>query len=136
MTNKVTRLISSPDRMDWYVNIYKVDRAYGGPEEGGWYYDVGELVESKCFDWADPSNREGKTHANAVAYSEQVEQELKETEKLPYNMGYGPHDGCDPDGNGDDDYLIPGGKWGEGSYKIEVSPKKGANYPTERPYWD
>lgn len=25
------------------VGIYLVDRAYGGPEEGGWYYDVGEL---------------------------------------------------------------------------------------------
>jgi hypothetical protein len=23
--------------------LYEVDRAYGGPEEGGWYYDCGEL---------------------------------------------------------------------------------------------
>ena len=134
--NKVKRSISSPERMNWYVNIYKVDRAYGGPEEGGWYYDVGELVESKCFNWVDPSNREGKTHANAVAYSEQVEKELMQSEQLEYAIGYGPHDGCDNDGNGNDDYLIPGGKWGEGSYKIEVSPKEGASYPTERPYWE
>jgi hypothetical protein len=134
--NKVTRLISSPDRMDWYVNIYKVDRAYGGPEEGGWYYDVGELVESKCFSWAGSDYHEGTSYDNAIDYSEQVEKELMQSEKLPYNMGYGPHDGCDNDGNGDDNYLIPGGNWGEGSYKIEVSPKKGANYPTERPYWD
>ena len=134
--NKVKRSISSPERMNWYVNIYKVDRAYGGPEEGGWYYDVGELVESKCFNWVDPSNREGKTHANAVAYSEQVEKELMQSEQLEYAIGYGPHDGCDNDGNGNDDYLMIGGKWGEGSYKIEVSPKEGASYPTERPYWE
>lgn len=25
------------------VAIYMVDRAYGGPEEGGWYYDCGTL---------------------------------------------------------------------------------------------
>jgi len=25
-----------------YVNAYRVSRAYGGPEEGGWWYDVGE----------------------------------------------------------------------------------------------
>jgi len=29
-----------------FVNIYLHDRAYGGPEEGGWWYDVGELLES------------------------------------------------------------------------------------------
>lgn len=30
-----------------YVNVYLVDRAYGGPEEGGWWYDYGEVVESR-----------------------------------------------------------------------------------------
>ena len=24
-----------------YVNVYLVDQAYGGPEEGGWWYDYG-----------------------------------------------------------------------------------------------
>jgi len=27
-----------------YVNVYIMDRAYGGPEEGGWYYDTWEIV--------------------------------------------------------------------------------------------
>ena len=26
------------------VAFYEIDRAYGGPEEGGWWYDTGELV--------------------------------------------------------------------------------------------
>jgi hypothetical protein len=30
-----------------FVNVYLADRAYGGPEEGGWWYDTGELVE--CY---------------------------------------------------------------------------------------
>jgi diacylglycerol kinase family enzyme len=24
-----------------YVNVYLVDQAYGGPEEGGWYFEYG-----------------------------------------------------------------------------------------------
>jgi hypothetical protein len=29
-----------------FVNVYSVTRRYGGPEEGGWYYDVGEVLAS------------------------------------------------------------------------------------------
>ena len=29
-----------------YVNAYEVYRAYGGPEEGGWWYDRGEAKAS------------------------------------------------------------------------------------------
>lgn len=32
-----------------YVNIYVCDRAYGGPEEGGWWYDCGgPLPQEDC----------------------------------------------------------------------------------------
>jgi len=30
-----------------FVNVYEVDRAYGGPEEGGWWYDTGRLITSR-----------------------------------------------------------------------------------------
>ena len=26
----------------WFVCLYLIDRAYGGPEEGGWYYECGQ----------------------------------------------------------------------------------------------
>jgi hypothetical protein len=29
----------------WCVAVYTSNRAYGGPEEGGWWYDCGGLVE-------------------------------------------------------------------------------------------
>lgn len=39
---------------DWFsVAVYTSERMYGGPEEGGWYYDAGNLVEHhriKFFD--------------------------------------------------------------------------------------
>lgn len=33
-----------------YVNVYLHDRAYGGPEEGGWWYDTYEPVESNLYE--------------------------------------------------------------------------------------
>ncbi|MAG73876.1 hypothetical protein CL620_06170 [archaeon] len=34
----------------YYVNVYELDRVYGGPEEGGWWYTSGEAMDSaKCF---------------------------------------------------------------------------------------
>lgn len=37
--------------MTLYVNIYAAGRAYGGPEEGGWWYDVASPVGSIPVDW-------------------------------------------------------------------------------------
>ena len=31
--------------MIYYVAVYEIGCAYGGPEEGGWWYDTGELSE-------------------------------------------------------------------------------------------
>lgn len=31
----------------WYVNVYLEDRAYGGPEEGGWYYHTAEVLDTR-----------------------------------------------------------------------------------------
>lgn len=34
---------------NFYVSAYEVERRYGGPEEGGWWYDTGSLVTAvKC----------------------------------------------------------------------------------------
>ena len=33
-----------------YLNVYLVDRLRGGPEEGGWYYDTGDPLESRALD--------------------------------------------------------------------------------------
>lgn len=27
-----------------FIGVYEVDTVYGGPEEGGWWYDTGELI--------------------------------------------------------------------------------------------
>jgi len=30
----------------YWVNVYEIGRSYGGPEEGGWWYDTGEPARS------------------------------------------------------------------------------------------
>lgn len=37
-----------------YVNVYLLDQAFGGREEGGWYFTTGEPVESRlCDSWLE-----------------------------------------------------------------------------------
>ena len=39
--------------MTFIVSVYLNDRAYGGPEEGGWYYDCGDLVRTMRVFYTD-----------------------------------------------------------------------------------
>ena len=39
--------IESAKEGPYYVNLYDTNRQYGGPEEGGWWYDSGEFVECR-----------------------------------------------------------------------------------------
>jgi hypothetical protein len=39
-----------------YVNVYLTDLAYGGPEEGGWWYNCGEPVESTIVGTEEQAN--------------------------------------------------------------------------------
>jgi len=43
-----------------WVSAYEVTRHYGGPEEGGWYYDAGTPLASI------PVDTEGEAHAARV----------------------------------------------------------------------
>ena len=36
-------VIRFPRRGAFHVNLYRTDRQYGGPEEGGWWYDTGRF---------------------------------------------------------------------------------------------
>jgi hypothetical protein len=65
------------------IAVYELDRAYGGPEEGGWWYDTGERVRiierdfadyetacaacRRCNDWLDTLQR-GARPVSSVAY--------------------------------------------------------------------
>lgn len=47
------------------VHLFVLDRAFGGREEGGWWYDVGYPEEH-------PLNRTFRTKAEAIAYRDSI----------------------------------------------------------------
>lgn len=54
----------------WVVCRFLIDRAYGGPEEGGWYYGCGEpevTNEMRVFDDYDEACDYARTLNNTVA---------------------------------------------------------------------
>lgn len=71
-----------PEPAFYTVAIFLVDRAYGGPEEGGWYYDCGEptmdveLADDMHFPHIFKSRAEASEHAKKV--NELLEPENKD----------------------------------------------------------
>lgn len=56
----------------YYVNVYRLFRAYGGPEEGDWWYDEGTPVASVPY--------------NTLAEAEAAVEEMEE--RFPYTTDY------------------------------------------------
>ena len=70
-------------RTRFVVALYEIDRAYGGPEEGGWWYDTGDLcrvvavspTEARACELAQRANRllhrlqRGARDVSSMAYA-------------------------------------------------------------------
>jgi hypothetical protein len=66
----------------WWVGIYKQDRAFGGPEEGGWWYDCGEHCDQEVYFAVDMLPGVFRTETEAVEYAAKVQEAVK-----PLNVG-------------------------------------------------
>jgi len=112
--------------MTFSVNVYSVGRAYGGAEEGGWWYDVGEFLECK-----------GR-YANSKDATARRDEVAKRLERVDQRnlMGNGEHDGCDPSGEPDDAYIMRGGTWGDTKIEVYVEEHTGADFPKEKPFYE
>ena len=70
-------------KKELWVNTYIVSRHYGGPEEGGWWYNAGECIESimcTCSNAAQLVEEREKVHKhrewgdiNSVLDGEQIQ---------------------------------------------------------------
>ena len=108
-----------------YLNIYEFSQAYGGPEEGGWWYTCRELLESN----------EVTNLTRAKATVESLNKKFKNSTS-DYSMGYGEHDGVDSSGEGDDNFLMTGGHWGYSNMRAMIEDKPGRDSPTHRPHYE
>lgn len=87
-----------------FVNIYLRDRAYGGGEEGGWWYDTLEPQdESKEF----PTEEEAIKHLRAAE-----EEAIEENSNRRSNIGSVLSEGC---------------------YEVRLEAWPGEHYPKQRP---
>ena len=59
----------------WCVSIYEIDRAYGGREEGGWWFDYGQPCEDKE---AAMMLRVFDDHDEAFEYRDSIEDKVSE----------------------------------------------------------
>ena len=92
----------------WTVCLFLVDRAYGGSEEGGWYYDTGEPVLTehlKVFNDYDAA----LTYRNSLR---PVETEMNEGRYSVNSV------------------------LSQGEYRFEICDGMPMSYPQERPYYE
>ena len=94
----------------WWVAIFLIDQAWGGSEEGGWWYQVGEYKENNRW------NRMFDNEQEARQYAERLDQRL-----IPVmNKGRRPIDSV----------------LSEGVYAVEVWDEQPHSYPTHRPHYE
>ena len=97
----------------WSVAVFRIDRAYGGPEEGGWWYGCGEPVLAP--NWPVPV-----FYTTLEAAREGREAMDSEIEKLGLN-----------DGLPSIDSVLS-----EGRYCAQISDGMPAAFPKTRPYYE
>lgn len=90
------------------VAFYEIDRAYGGAEEGGWWYNTGHLIRlARTF----------KSEAKAQAFADRANRLLDVIQRDCRDVN---------------SILYHGGR-----YQAEVWDEPPApSYPTERPYYE
>lgn len=92
-----------------YLNEYETDRAYGGPEEGGWWFDTGRFI--KCHgEFADDRFDE------AIAARKKLDGYLAEKRE-------GLHAPSS---------VLSEGRWPQ----IYVEDEPGMDFPQERPHYE
>lgn len=116
-----------------YVSLYEIERCYGGPEEGGWWYDSYQLISTKKF------FDEEEAHKFQEFLEKDVEESGANDEDLSSSRGFDQYP--DPS-NGDpmydhSDNDIPVGFSGLASNQVVVIEKvAGERETNERPHYE
>ena len=142
-----------------FVNIYNEGRAFGGPEEGGWYYDYGEPKESlksECTcplddvltaEWNEELEEmdylfdeyplQHKEECPSRILYEQVKKARDNGQKAAFLASYVTSNGTwDPNGMDDAPSEYSGERITGGKIVIKIQPHKGKDYPEYQPRWE
>ena len=115
-----------------FVSVYSHARAYGGPEEGGWWYDVVRLVASRRFPTME--------QAEAYMAEQQAEVERRNAEDAPARArAFASLPDCDEEALPDaGEGYIPAG-WSDGGKlfcQIEEQQGQDDNSDQPRPHYE
>jgi len=113
-----------------YANAYLTDRLYGGPEEGGWYYDVGEPIMSLPF--VCDESEETVTDENGYENTKYV------FDNLSRNMAYERlYDLCEAAGHQPPERAFFARRdWSIDGMAFYIESKPGEFFPQERPHYE
>lgn len=110
----------------FFVSTYEVARAFGGPEEGGWWYDAFTYIDT----------REGKKAFNTREEAEQVATKLNEQYRSS-NEDLGSSKGFEHLPEDTEDSQIPRGFSGDARAMTAIVEKvKGEHRTTGRPHYE
>ena len=65
--------------------IYAMDREYGGPEEGGWFYDTGTFVRALAIHYDDASAMHAMRRVNRLL--ERLQRHRPRVDSVLYSGG-------------------------------------------------
>jgi hypothetical protein len=94
-----------------YINVYDIERVYGGPEEGGWWYNTGDPVLSVRL---DPKNGY-ESREELLRRARVIERWLKHTYPTTNRR-----------------FSVLGGE----DYDIEIEDHTGRYFPQRRPRYE
>lgn len=110
-------------RKCYLVGLAEVSNVYGGPEEGGWYYDAGTPVEG--------TQKKFFNHNSAMKYRHHLQDKIEKGSAFP-GVGVG---GC-----GDDDGEMVGSRHGDGLEavtQVGYGPRaRLEGWPDGRPHYE
>ncbi len=110
-----------------YVSLYVENRCYGGPEDGGWYYDRCTLESSQWY----PTRELAEA---AMAEIEKKAKELTRDASIQYGRAMQEQvDWCEARGL-DADYLTEND--GADEYVVRIEKTKGEWIKTEVPHYE
>lgn len=71
------------------VAVYELDQAYGGPEEGGWWYDTGTLKRIvRTFETTQRARTFCRRYNEALAYKREMDPWRRALSSVAYTGGH------------------------------------------------
>lgn len=133
-----------------WINVYQVERAYGGPEEGGWWYDqknfkVGQEVQCECnlplMEWpiSDEMGNEGwhcELDVQLDSHSDSCDVTSKHESISDIWLGETVDgDTWYPQNEGDDSEPMRGESFSSGNIEVSVELIDGKGYTQDIPQY-